>query len=324
MSMVSMRVLVTGGAGFIGSNLAERLLAERCEVTVVDDLRGGSRENLAECFVNNRFNFVEQDLLDLEALREVMAGHDAVFHLAANSNIPEGRHQTDTDLKLGTLATYNVLEAMRQTGVRQIAFSSSSVVYGEPARIPTPENYGPLFPISLYGASKLACEGLISAYCHNYGFQAWIFRFANICGRHGTHGVMIDFIRKLQADSHSLEVLGDGKQSKPYLHVSECVEAMLYVWQHPRAEALNFFNLGCEGATSTDRIAQLLLETMGLENVPLIHSGGERGWPGDVPQVRLDCAKLRALGWSAKYSSDEAVKRATKELFEESRCRPSF
>ena len=260
------RILVTGGAGFIGSNLCERLLADGYAVTVIDDLSGGSLANLAECIHHDRFRFVEQDLLDSAALTKVMAGHDAIFHLAANSNIPEGRHKTDTDLRLGTLVTYNVLEAMRRCAISEIAFSSSSVVYGEPTRFPTPEEYGPLFPISLYGASKLACEGLMSAYCHNYGFQAWIYRFANICGRHGTHGVIIDFIQKLRANPRKLEILGDGQQAKPYLYVGECVDAMLYIWQHARGDALNFFNLGCEGATSTERVADLLLNAMGLKD----------------------------------------------------------
>lgn len=321
--MSKARIVVTGGAGFVGSNLAERLLAEGHAVTVIDNLSGGFRENLSECMRHDGFRFVEQDLLDLDGITRTIEGHQTVFHLAANSNIPEGRRRTDIDLNLGTLATYNVLEAMRRNGVNEIAFSSSSVIYGEPSVIPTPENYGPLHPISLYGASKLACEGLISAFCHNYGMRAWMYRFANICGRHGTHGVILDFIGKLRKDGRSLEILGDGKQAKPYLHVSECVDAMLYIWRNARNEPLHFFNLGCEGATNTDRIAELLLETMGLKNVQLVHTGGERGWPGDVPQVRLDCTKLKEFGWTAKYTSDAAVKRATEELIEESACRQS-
>jgi UDP-glucose 4-epimerase len=323
MNNLCKRILVTGGAGFVGSNLCERLLADGHTVTVIDNLSGGARTNLSEYLRHERFQFVEQDLLDPIAVTREMAGHDVVFHLAANSNIAEGRRKTDIDLKQGTLVTYNVLEAMRLCGIREIAFSSSSVVYGEPSCIPTPEEYGPLFPISLYGASKLACEGLISAYCHNYDFQAWLFRFANICGRHGTHGVILDFIHKLQANPHQLEILGDGKQAKPYLHVSECVDAMLYIWRNARADALNVFNLGCEGATHTDRIAELLLEAMRLKDVEIVHTGGERGWPGDVPQVRLDCSSLEKFGWKAKLSSDEAVRRAVRELLEETACRQS-
>jgi UDP-glucose 4-epimerase len=316
------RVFVTGGAGFIGSNLAERLLAEGHAVTAFDDLSMGRRENLVDCFKSSGFRLIVADLLDLPTVEEAVAGHDVVFHLAANSDIGEGRRKTDIDLQQGTLATYHVLEAMRRTGVHQIVFSSSSVVYGEAKVVPTPEDYGPLFPISLYGASKLACEGLISAFCHNYNLQGWIFRFANICGRHGTHGAIVDFIRKLQQDSRHLEILGDGKQAKPNLHVTECVGGILYGWRMA-GEQLNCFNLGCEGATSAEHIARLLLETMGRHDVDLFFTGGERGWPGDVPQVRLDCTKLKRLGWQATLTSDEAVKRATEELVEEMLCKQS-
>jgi len=318
-----MRALVTGGAGFIGSNLVERLLAEGHSVTVYDDLRGGSREFLRESELNPRFRFVQADLLDLDQLMEATAGHEVVFHLAANSNIIQSRSQSDLDLRLGTLASYNVLEAMRRVGVSQIIFSSSSVVYGEPTVVPTPEDHGPLFPISLYGASKLACEGLISAFCHNYGFQAWIFRFANICGRHGTHGAIVDFIRKLQSNPRRLDVLGDGNQAKPYLHVRECVDGMLFGWQHS-GDQLNYFNLGCQGSTSASRIAQMVLEAMELTAAKIVYSGGERGWVGDVPQVRLDCIKLALLGWTANLSSDDAVKLATEELVEELTCKSSY
>ncbi len=318
-----MRALVTGGAGFIGSNLVERLLAEGHSVTVYDDLRGGSREFLRESELNPRFRFVQADLLDLDQLVEATAGHEVVFHLAANSNIIQSRSQSDLDLRLGTLASYNVLEAMRRVGVSQIIFSSSSVVYGEPTVVPTPEDHGPLFPISLYGASKLACEGLISAFCHNYGFQAWIFRFANICGRHGTHGAIVDFIRKLQSNPRRLDVLGDGNQAKPYLHVRECVDGMLFGWQHS-GDQLNYFNRGCQGSTSASRIAQMVLEAMELTAAKIVYSGGERGWVGDVPQVRLDCIKLALLGWTANLSSDDAVKLATEELVEELTCKSSY
>ena len=317
-----MRILVTGGAGFIGSNLAEKLLVEGHQVTIVDNLSGGKREFLASCFKRQNFRFFQEDLLNLERLTGIVAGHDAVFHLAANSNIPEGRRLSDIDLRLGTLATYNVLEAMRRNRIRQIVFASSSVVYGEPSVIPTPEDYGPLFPISLYGASKLACEGLISAFCHNYDFQAWIFRFANICGRHGTHGVMVDFIHRLERDNRQLEILGDGYQAKPYLHVSECVNGILYVWERAK-DQVNFFNLGCEGATNTRRIAEFVLDALDLKGVRLSFTGGQRGWPGDVAQVRLDCRRLASFGWTAKLSSDEAVRKAAAELVEELTCKLS-
>ena len=314
-----MHALVTGGAGFIGSNLAERLLAQGHSVTVVDSLIAGSLDNLRDCLRQPRFRFVQEDLLNLPALEPIVEGHDVVFHLAANSDIPEGRRNTEVDLRLGTLATHSVLEAMRRCGVRRIVFSSTSAVYGESLVVPTPESYGPLFPISLYGASKLAGEALIGAFCHNYDFEAWIFRFANICGRHGTHGVVRDFIRKLQESPQCLEILGDGQQAKPYLHVSECVAGILYTLEHAH-EQLNYFNLGCEGSTSVERIARILLAVMEVHPVELKFTGGLRGWPGDVPQVRLDCSRLRALGWTAAMTSDEAVKHGAIELVEELAC----
>ncbi|HSQ30528.1 MAG TPA: NAD-dependent epimerase/dehydratase family protein [Gemmatimonadaceae bacterium] len=310
------RILITGGAGFVGSNLAERLLADGHEVTVFDDLSAGSLEFLRECNKHPGFRFVRGDLLADGEIGDAISGHEVVFHLAANSDIEKGRRESDRDLRLGTLATFNVLDAMRQRGVRQLVFSSSSVVYGEPTSIPTAEDYGPLLPISLYGASKLACEGLISAFAHNYGIQAWIFRFANICGRHGTHGAIVDFIRKLRANPARLEVLGNGKQAKPNLHVSECVDGMVFGWRHA-ADTVNYFNLGCDGATSADDIACFVIEAMNLQSVDVVHTGGERGWPGDVPQVRLDCARMAALGWRAKLTSNEAVRRASRELVQE-------
>lgn len=315
-----MRVLVTGGAGFIGSNLAERLLQDGHTVSVLDDLSAGSLDNLSDCEGNPRFRFVRADLLDLAVVEDIVAGQEAVFHMAANSNIPEGRRSSDTDLRLGTLATYNVLEAMRRAGTKQIIFASSSAIYGEASVIPTPENYGPLFPISLYGASKLACEALITAFCSNYQMQAWICRFANICGRHGTHGILVDFLHKLARDRRHLEVLGDGRQAKPYLHVRECADGMIYIWQNSH-DAVNCFNLGCEGATSARQIAELLLDSIGDRHVELVFSGGDRGWVGDVPQVRLDCSRLERLGWKARLSSEEAVKLACHELVEEVGCR---
>lgn len=311
-----MNVLITGGAGFVGSNLAERLLADGHRVTVFDDLSAGSLEFLRDCRTHTEFCFIEGDLLEPDQIGKAVRGQDVVFHLAANSDIDKGRSESDRDLRLGTLATFNTLDAMRANGVRQLVFSSSSVVYGEPTQIPTPEDYGPLLPISLYGASKLACEGLISAFAHNYGIQSWIFRFANICGRHGTHGAIVDFIRKLRANPGQLQVLGNGRQAKPNLHVSECVDGMVYGWQHARDE-VNYFNLGCEGATSADDIARSVIAALELRDVQIVHTGGERGWPGDVPQVRLDCTKMERIGWRAKLTSNQAVERASRELARE-------
>jgi UDP-glucose 4-epimerase len=310
------RIFLTGGAGFIGSNLAERLLDDGHEVTAHDDLSLGRREFLSACERRAGFRFVKGDLLHREEVADLLRGHEAVFHMAANSDIAAGGRATDTDLRQGTLATYHVLDGMRRAGVRELVFASSSAVYGEPRVAPTPEDYGPLLPISLYGASKLACEGLISAFEHAFGIQAWIFRFANVVGEHGTHGAVVDFLRKLRADPASLEILGDGRQAKPYLHVRECVDGMLFGWAHAR-ERVNCFNLACEGATSATRIAEIVCEEMGLESVRFRYTGGSRGWVGDVPQVRLDPARLAALGWTARLASDEAVRLAVRALLAE-------
>jgi UDP-glucose 4-epimerase len=315
-----MRIFVTGGAGFVGSNLCERLLKAGHEVSAYDNLSAGSLDLLRDCTPNRNFRFVKADLLDLQKLETELRGHDVVFHLAANSDIQDGLRNPDTDFRLGTVATFNVLEGMRRSKVSKLVFSSSSVIYGEPAQIPTSEDYGPLLPISLYGASKLACEGLISAFCHNYGMQAWMFRFANICGRHGTHGAIVDFIRKLRKDPKRLEILGDGKQAKPYLHVSECVDGMIHGWQHS-SEPVNYFNLGCEGATSVSELARYVIGAIGLTNVAFEFTGGSRGWPGDVPQVRLDCSKMERIGWKARMTSSDAVQRAATELVEEFKCK---
>ena len=315
-----MRILVTGGAGFVGSNLSKRLLDEGHEVTAFDNLSLGTLDNLCDCNGRGEFQFVRGDLLDLASFQEIVPGHDLVFHMAANSDIPAGAKWTDTDLRQGTLATYNVLEAMRLHRVREIVFASSSVIYGEPTVSPTAEDYGPLLPISMYGASKLACEGLISAFCHNYDFRAWMFRFGNICGLHATHGAIVDFIRKLQTNPRRLEILGNGRQAKPYLHVSECVDGMIYGWQHSR-DQLNYFNLACEGATTAKELAECVVDALRLDNVEFAYTGGERGWRGDVPQVRLACDKMKRLGWTAQMTSGEAARRAAHEVTEELQCK---
>lgn len=308
-----MKILVTGGAGFIGSYMTGNLLEAGHVVLVYDNLVLGKEEFLAPYQENEKFSFVKADLLDMPTLKETMQGVDLVWHLAANSDISYGAKYTDVDLSNGTIATYNVLEAMRLCGVKQIVFASTSAVYGDTGGgFAIPEHYGPLFPISLYGASKLACEGLISAFCHNFKMQAWIYRFANIVGVNGTHGAIVDFIAKLQKDNSKLEILGNGKQAKPYLHVSDCVAGMLYGYEHANEE-INYFNLGVEGATNVTRIAEIVREEMALPEAEFIYTGGARGWVGDVPQVRFDIAKMTGLGWKATYSSDEAVRKSVRE-----------
>jgi UDP-glucose 4-epimerase len=315
--MKAARCLVTGGAGFIGSNLVDRLLQAGHQVTIFDNFSLGKKEFIAGA-LRRGAALITGDLLHLEAIVEAARGQDWIFHMAANSDIDFGRRQTDHDLRQGTVATYNVLEAMRRNAIGKIAFASSSAIYGETGGAPIHEDYGPLLPISFYGASKLACEALISAFCHNYGFQAWIFRFANIVGKNATHGALFDFVHKLLKDPKRLDILGDGKQSKPYLLVDDCVEGMLYAVDHAH-EPLNIFNLACEGGTEVRAMAEIVAEEMGLSGVEFCFAESRRGWAGDVPLVRMDPGKLARLGWKAKRSSTEAVRAAARDLIRQAR-----
>ncbi len=311
-----MNYFVTGGAGFIGSNIVDMLIEAGEKVTVYDNLSSGREEFLSQHRNNRNFKMIRGDLLDFELVRKSIKGHDFVFHVAANPDIRYGTTNTEVDLKQGTIATYNLLEAMRQNSIRKIIFTSSSVIYGEAKTVPTPENYGPLMPISLYGASKLSAEALISAFCNSFEMQAWIFRFANIIGKRGTHGVIVDFIEKLKKDSTKLEILGNGKQSKSYLLVDECINAIMHAIKLSN-ERVNIFNLGCHDQVEVSRIAEILVEEVGLHDVDFVFTGGERGWVGDVPRFLLSTEKINHLGWRAKHNSEEAVRVATKTLIEE-------
>ncbi len=314
-----MKVLVTGGAGFIGSHLALRLLQDGFQVTVLDNLLLGRREHLKPCEAFSKFRFVQLDLLELDRILSEFEGVQCVFHLAANSDILAGTKSTDRDLKLGTLATYNVCEASRRQGVREIVFASTSAIYGEAQIRPTPESYGPLLPISLYGASKLACEGLITAFSHNFGIKAWIFRFANIVGSQATHGAIYDFVHRLEKDPRVLNVLGNGTQKKSYLHVSDCVDGIVFGYKNSRKD-LQVYNLASEGYTEVRSIAEEVARVFGQKRscVPEVKYGSEdRGWTGDVPFTWLDGRELLKLGWKAHSTSSEAVTRAVPEVVDE-------
>ena len=311
-----MRIVVTGAAGFIATNLLERLLAEGHEVHGIDNFFLGKREYIARSLEKPGFTFHEFDLLDRDRIVALFQRlrPEMVWHLAANSDISYGTSYTDFDLKGGTLVTYNLLEAMRVAGSKQLIFSSSGAIYGEPTLLPTPENYGPLFPISFYAASKIASETLISAFAATYQMRCWIFRFGNIVGGFPTHGVIHDFVLKLQRDPTRLEILGDGTQSKPYVHVEDCLDGMMF--GHGMAkELVNCYNLAVSDWTSVNQIAEWTIEAMGIDpkNVAITRTGGLRGWPGDVPKVRLDTARMTALGWTPKMGSHEAVRRSIKE-----------
>jgi len=318
-----MRAFITGGAGFIASHLVDKLLDCGQEVTVFDNLSSGKIDFIKHHFDNNSFVFINGDLLNLSEVNKSIGGHDIVFHFAANPDARMGISQTDLDLNLETVATYNVLESMRKNDIKKIVFSSSGTIYGDTPIIPLSEDYGPVLPISLYGAGKVASEGLISAFCGTFDIQAWIFRFANIIGDRATHGVIYDFVNKLYSNPQQLEILGDGTQEKPYLHVDDCVDGILFVLKYSK-EKINLFNLGCDSSTSVTRIAQYVVEEMQLNDVKFKYSGGCRGWPGDVPQVRFNCNKINKLGWKSRYTSDEAVRVAVKSIVKElgaSRCK---
>jgi UDP-glucose 4-epimerase len=307
------KYFITGGAGFIGSHLVKVLLDNQNEVTVYDNLSSGTKDNLSDCIKNKRFKFIEADLLDTEALMKAMSGHSTVWHLGANTDIQKGNQIFDYDFKNSTLATFNVLEAMRLNGIYNILFSSSSTVYGEGLTGLLSESSGPLFPISLYGAGKLGSEGFISAYSHLHGIRAVMFRFANVIGARMSHGVIHDFILKLKQDNKELEILGNGSQEKPYILVEDCIEAMCYASEKSKAQC-EVFNLGCESVTSVTKVAEIVIQEMGLKNVNYRYTGGTRGWPGDIAIVHYDISKIQRLGWQAKHSSDEAVRIATRRL----------
>lgn len=307
------KILVTGGAGFIGSNLVDRLMERGNKVFVFDNLSSGKMEFIEHHLENPDFTLIKGDLLDHKAIERACKDIDLIFHVAANPDVKLGASDTKVHFDQNILATYNLLEAMRKTGARKIAFTSTSTVYGEASIMPTPENYGPLIPISLYGASKLACEALITSYSHTFDMQAWVFRFANIVGPRSTHGITVDFIKKLKENPLKLEILGDGKQEKSYLHVSECVNAILLAIEKSNEE-VNIFNIGSEDTISATGIGKVVMEEMGLSDVEFIYTGGKRGWKGDVPRMRLDIEKLKSMGWKPAYTSEKSIRDTTRVL----------
>ena len=317
-----MRILVTGAAGFIASNLIPRLLNRGDAVAGADNFFLGKRAYVVQ---HPNFQFHELDLLDLDKVVALMGEFrpDRIWHLAANSDISYGTKYTDFDLKGGTLVTYNVLEAMRRTNVKEIVFSSSGAVYGEPETMPTPEDYGPILPISLYAASKVACETLITAFAHNYDIQAWIFRFGNVVGPNPTHGVIHDFVLRLREERTKLVVLGDGSQAKPYVYVEDCLDGMEFGVANAKA-LVNYYNLAVDDQTSVREIADWTIEAMGIDRnqIDVQYGDSPRGWRGDVPYVKLDTRKMTALGWRPKLSSNEAVRQTIRDVAEQFRNGP--
>jgi len=307
-----MRCFVTGGAGFIGSAFVDRLLAGGHEVTAYDNFSTGQRPFLADADGHARFRLVEGDVLDAPRLRRAIAGHDLVLHLAANADVRFGLEHPRRDVEQNTLATFNVLEAMRDAGLRRIAFASTGSVYGEPSVFPTPETCPFPAQTSLYGASKLAGEGLISAYCSGFGFQGLAFRFVSILGERYTHGHVFDFYKKLLADPRRIEVLGDGRQRKSYLYIQDCVSAVLQALEKA-GDGFHVFNLGVDGYCTVDESLGWICAHLGLEPERR-YTGGDRGWVGDSPFIFLDTAKVRGLGWRPLLGIRESVIRTLEYL----------
>jgi UDP-glucose 4-epimerase len=309
-----MKIFITGAAGFIGSNLVDRLVARGDTAVGYDNFSTGTQRFIEQAMSNQRFRLVEGDLLDMARLTEAMAGADLVFHLAANADVRFGLDHPKRDLEQNTIATFNVLEAMRANGIKTIAFSSTGSVYGEANVVPTPEDAP--FPIqtSLYGASKLAGEGLIAAYAEGFDFRAYVFRFVSILGERYSHGHVFDFVNLLEKDPTALRILGDGLQRKSYLYVGDCINAMLIAIERANSR-FNLFNLGTEEYCEINDSARWIAERLGV-SPRFTYSGGDRGWVGDNPFIFLDTARIRSLGWKQQFSIRQSVERTVDWLIE--------
>jgi len=312
------RVFLTGGSGFIGSHIVDHLLKQDYEVVVYDNLSNGRREFIEPHLRNPKLRFVQADCLDLARVEAEMAGADLVWHMAANTDIIGSHTQPDRDLKDCTVATFNVLEAMRRRGIKPLLFASTGAVYGELCRDEhVSEAAGPLMPISTYAAGKIGAEAFISCYCHLYGLRAWMFRFGNVLGSRLTHGVIFDFVKKLRADPRELMILGDGTQEKNYFLTEDCIGGMAWSFRHIALDdetPCDVFNLGTTSVTRVTEIARIVIEEMGLKDVKVAIQGTKRAWAGDQPKVHFTVDKMSARGWNCPRSSDEAVRTAVRRF----------
>lgn len=310
-----MRVLVAGGAGFIGSNLIDALLAEGHSVTCIDNFFIGTRRNIAHLEGNPHFKFYEQDLTDLKAVKEIFAreSFEFVFHMAANSDIQASAKAPEVEYRNTYTTTFNVLEAMRTSGVKKLFFCSTSAVYGDAQGVKMGEDYAPLMPVSYYGACKLGCEGLVSAFSYMNGFHSLVFRFPNVIGARLTHGVVFDFVKRLGENPESLTILGDGQQRKPYLYVTDLVNCIMR-FKNDLPEGVTLYNVGGETQSVVSDIAAIVCREMGLRDVKFHYTGGRSGWKGDVPVFAYDLTKIHAAGWRASMTSDEAVAQTVRDV----------
>jgi UDP-glucose 4-epimerase len=312
------RVFLTGGAGFIGSHVADLLVGQDYDVTVYDNLSNGRREFIRHHIGKPNFRFVEADVLDTDKLILAMQGHDLVWHLAANTDIIGGAEQPRRDLRDCVTATFNVLEAMRKAQIQPIIFSSTGAVYGDLCRdTATSEAGGPLLPVSTYAAGKIGSEAFISSFCSLYGLRGWMYRFGNVIGARMTHGVIFDFIRKLRENPKELLIKGDGRQEKNYFLVEECIDGMAYGFRNiPMTDdkPCDVFNLGTDSISKVVDIAQIAKEEMNLPDTRIVIEGTKRAWPGDQPRVHITVDRMRKLGWTAKRTSDQAVRMAVRRM----------
>lgn len=319
------RVIVTGGAGFIGSHIVDGLLARGAEVKVIDNMRSGQPKVVGQQKKNKKYSISIADITDLEAMKSELKGYDFVFHLAANADIRGGMANTKIDLEQNTVGTYNILEAVRVNGIKDFCFTSSAAVYGQAVKIPTPEDI-PLVQNSLYGASKLSGEALAQAFAEYYGVRNYIYRFVSIIGERYPHGCVIDFYRKLRKNPKELEILGDGKQKKSFLYVGDCVKGVFAgiegakrngATEANNAKSLtNIYNLGNDYTIEINRVADIIIEEMGLKGVKKTYTGGEVGWVGDQKIVHLSTDKIRSLGWMPEVKIEDGIRRTVRYLME--------
>lgn len=314
------RYLIIGGAGFIGSHLAIKLLREEndIEVVIYDNFSSGKRWHLEEIINNKNLIIIEADIKDLSKLIEASKDIDYVYHFASNPDIAKAVTQPDIDFWEGTYLTNNVIEAMRINGIRNLLYASGSGVYGDTGYTETDENYSPMLPISTYGASKLACEALICSYSYMFEMNAAAFRFANVVGPHQTHGVGYDFVKRLLKDETKLDILGNGTQSKSYIYIDDILNAMRIVEKN-HLQKYNFYNVATLDYITVTEIAEIVCELLGLKDVNFQYTGGDRGWKGDVPIVRLNSEKIRKLGWKNEYTSNEAIRKSVSSIIEDAR-----